>query len=204
MAAFAHITGLGAVLRQRRDLGGIAMAFRAVYAHGIIGLPLPLLRILRPEGVQNVKDLPPLAQRFNHIVFVFAAPIHLALISVVHLNAEPFDGGLEFPLEIFRIILFLRTEGVGRIHIGRTDVFLHIAVHLGHVHGNLPDSVIFVPGEQKLRLFSLSLQRLHHEEAGGNVPEITDMDGARRTDARSAYIFFLVRVPADDFVCYSV
>ena len=180
------------------------MAYGAVNTHGIIILPLPLLGVLGPETVQNVKNLPSLLQRLYHIVLVFAAAVHMGLVPVVHFDAELLDGSLKFLLKIFRKGSFCRAERVGRVRVGSADIFLHVLADFLYIHRNLTDSVILVPGKQKLCLPAFSLQGLYHKQTGGDIPEISDMDGTGRTDARRAYILFLVRIPADDFFRYSV
>ena len=199
MATFADIFRFGAVFGKLRNLRGIPAALWAVDRHRVIGFPLPLLGVLSPEAVQDVEYLAPLLKGFDDIILILAAFVHLRLVSVVHLDAELFDGSLEFLLEIFRVGLLLCAKRVGHIRIGCSDIFLHIISYLGYIDGNLPDPVILVPGEEKLRFLSLALQGFHHEQAGGDVPEIADVDGAGGTDAGSAYIFFLVRVSVYDF-----
>ena len=199
MAAGADVLRLGAVLGQLHYFGGVPAARRAIDGHGIVGLPLSLLGVLGAEAVQDVEYIAALLQGFDDIVLVLAALVHLGLVSVIHLNAESVDGSLEFLLEILGVGLLLGVEGVGHVRVGCPYIFLHVVTYLGHVDGNFPDPVVLVPGEEELRFLPLALQRLYHEEAGCDVPEIADVDGAGGADSGGAYILFLIRIPLNDF-----
>ena len=91
-------------------------------------------------------------------------------------------------------------KGVGDIHIGPADILLHIAVHLGHVHRNLPKPVIFVPAEEQAGLLAHLPQRLYHKIAGGHIPEVADVDSAGRTNARGTDVLLFLRAAPDDLL----
>ena len=62
MAAVAFVLRHVTVVRQGQDLRGVLFAHGAVDGDGIIGLPLPFLRVLRAVGIEDIEDLAALAQ----------------------------------------------------------------------------------------------------------------------------------------------
>ena len=209
MAAGALILRHGAVVGQGGDLRGVPAAVRAVNAYGIVGLPFSLLRGLGAEAVQDIEDLPSLLQGMDHMLRVFPGAVHVALIAVIHLDAEALHGFLEFLFKILRVAFAAVVKGVGYVHIRAADILLPGLLpfrtrYLRHVDGDLPEPVELIPGKKQLRLLPLSSQGLCHKQAGGNIPEIADMDGAGGADARRAHIFFLVRSAPDDLLRDSV
>ena len=205
MAAGALILRHRAVLRQRGDLRGIPAAVRAVNAHRIIGFPFSLLRGLGTEAVQNVENLPSFLQGMNHMLGIFSGTVHGTLITVIHFDTEALHSSLEFHFKMLRIALTAVVKGIRHIHIGTADVFLPGLLpfrtgHLCHVYRNFSEPVELIPGKKQLCLLPLSPQSLHNKQAGGNIPEITDMNGAGGTDSGRANILFLVRSAPDDFL----
>ena len=191
-----------AIVGQRGDLGGVSAADGAVDIDGIIILPLALGGVLGAVAVNDIKDLAALLQGFDDVLTVFPAAVHFRLMTEVHVDAELADGGFEFPLEMNGVVLRIAVgEGVGHVHVGATDVRLHVVADLCHVDGHLTHPVKFVPGEEQTGFLAHSAQGTHHEIAGRHVAEVADMDGARGRNSRGADVFFLVGVTVDDLLC---
>ena len=203
VAAGATIGRGGAVLRKGSDFRGVTVALRAIDADGVVVVALSLGGILRAVAVDDVKNLFALFQRIKYLIFVFAAPVHLCLVAIVHLNAEFGNRALKLRLEIrgiggvFRCVL----KGVGHVHIRAADIRLHIRSHGGNVYRHLAHPVKLVPREQQPRFFAHAPERQHDKITGGNITEVADVDRPGGADARRADIFRFVRVARNDALC---
>ena len=202
VAAGAAVVGDMSIFVVGKNGGGVLAAVGAIDGHGIVMLPLAGLRLLGAEGIENVENFAALGEGFQYQVHILARAVHLALMAVVHLNAEALHGLFKDMLKVRRVAGKFRAvvKGVGNVHIGAADILLHVAVDLGHVHGDLPQAVILVPAEQEACFLAHLAQRLDHEVAGGHVAEVADVDGARGADAGGADVFFLVRAAPDDLL----
>ena len=211
VAATAGVVGLGAVLGDVLQGGEVGAAFRAEDGDGgVLGLLclvlggsllLGLGHVLGLEGVQDLEDLDSLLQGLDDGVGVGAGAVHVALMAVVHLNAELLHRLGELGLEMLGVVL-VATPRIGDVHVGSADVLVVGVANLGlHVGRDLAATVKVVPGEQQACLFALLLDGLADEQGGGDVAEVTDVDRARGADARGANVLLLLGVSGDDSLC---
>ena len=195
---------LGAVVGKGGDGGEVGMTFGAENADGVVvclfsvvlraSFLLALGHILGLEGVEYLKDLASLLQRFYNILRVFARTVHLCLITTVKLDAEGLDTLEEFLLKVLCIV-FVASERVGNIDVGNTDIFIEcVADYRLHVCGDLAATVVFIPGDEKARLLALLFKSLYNEKRGCKISEVSYVDRARGAYARSTDILLFVGV----------
>ena len=201
VAACALVLGAGAVVRQMRDRGGVALALRAVDVDRVVLLARSLLGILGAERLQDVEDLAALAERLDDVVGVGAGSVHLRLMTVVERDAELLDGLGELLLEVLGVAR-AAAERIGHVGIGVADVLLHVVAHGGDVLRNLAEAVEIVPREQQAHLLALRRERTRNEERRRHIAEVADVHGSGRADARRANVLLLVGLRRDDLVCY--
>ena len=185
-----------AVVGQGGDFGVVPAADRAVNADRIIGLPLPLRRVLGAELVENIEDASARRQRLHHIRRVPAGAILPRLIPEVDGDAEPGERALELSFKM-RGVARAAAPRVGRLRIGPAEELLHVRTDLGDVDGDFAQPVEIIPGKEQPRPLSQPAQRAADKIAGGDVPEIADVHRAGRADARGADVFRLVRMALD-------
>ena len=204
MSATAGELCLGAILGKRSDSCEIGMTLGTEDADGVVvclfgvvlrtSFLLALGHILGLEGVEYLKDLASLLQRFYNILRVFARTVHLCLITTVKLDAEGLDALEEFLLKVLCIV-FVASERVGNIYVGNADIFIVcIADHCLHVCRNLTATVIFIPRDEKARLLALLFKSLDNEKWCCKISEISYMDRTRGAYSRGADVFFLVGI----------
>ena len=145
IAAFAFKLRLCAVFGQGSDGRGIPAALRAVDAYGVIPFLFTLDGILCPEGIEDIKYLPPFPQRRQDMPGVIAPAVFFSLMAVIQLDAEFTDGGFELVLKVHGVVFVVRIKGVGYVHIGAANVFFHISAHFGYIDRHFPHPVKLVP-----------------------------------------------------------
>ena len=119
--------------------------------------------ILCLEGVKYLKDLASLFKRFDYILCIFARAVHLCLESAIKLHSEGLDALEELLLKVLCIAL-VAAPRVRNINVGATDILVVIASdNRLNVCGDLTATVILVPRNEKLCLFTKLLKRLYNE-----------------------------------------
>ena len=157
--------------------------------------------VLGLEGVKDLKDLAALAQGLDDVLRVRAGAVHIALMAVVHLDAEALHGLGELGLKMLGIVL-VAAPGVGDVHVGSADVLVIGIAHGGlNVCGDLAATVKIVPGEEQAGALTLFLESLADKQGGGDVAEIADVNRARGADAGGADVFLLVGISVNELLC---
>ena len=206
--AAAGVFRRGTVVRKPGNRSEVGVALRAENADGVVAFPLLLplgrqllggfVRVLGFEGIQNVENLPALAQCLQDILCVGARAVELCLVAAVHLNAELLHGVQKFLLKM-RGKALVAAPGVGDVHIGAADIFVVAVPHnLPDIRGNFAAAVKLVKGEQQPGLFAHFAQCPDHKQWGGHIPEIADVNRPGGADARGTDVFFLIRAALDD------
>ena len=195
---------LGAIVGKGRDSCEVGMTLGAEDADGVIiclfgivlraSFLLALGHILGLEGVEYLKDLASLLQGLDDILGVFARTVHFCLITTVELDTKGLDTLEEFLLKVFCVI-FMASERVGNIYVGNTDIFIErIADNRLHVCRDLAATVVFVPRNEKTRLFALLFKSLDNEKRCCKISEVSYMDRARGAHSRGADVFVFIGV----------
>ena len=211
VAATAGVGCGGAILGKRGDGGKIGAArgaengcrvvirlFGIVFGAQFFGR---FIGVLGLEGIQNFKNIVAAAQSFQNILGISPGTVKVGLVTAIQLNAEFFHGFQKLGLKMLGKV-FVRSPRVGDIHVGAADIFVvGVAHHFAHIRGDLAAAVVFVPGEQKARLFPLFLQGANDEIGGDHVAEVSDVDRAGRADARGANVLFFLGVAVNQPLC---
>lgn len=146
MAAGAAVFRHRAVIGEGGDLRGILTADGAIDAHGVEIFALLVGCLLRAVAVKDFKNFGPVLERMEHLLRIFAGAVHLRLMAVIHLDAEPADGALKLLLEMLRIGLARRIrERILHIDIWHADACLQLRRNRLHVHRHLAQPVKFIP-----------------------------------------------------------